>query len=229
MNDQDPAQDPKPDDIPRAVPPRPPAPPASQQPAAPPMKTRHARPDTTPDTARLGLFKAAFVLVLLIVGGLLIWLVASLLANANQQPGNGGATDSGTPGVVETTVSAPASALPLPRGGVSALDFHLGDCFKDFDPEALGSTVVACNTGHSAQLVALFRYPAEDSYPGSGALKAKALEACQAAKLTTASSKYKLIFQRAYPSTTSWEKGDRRVDCYITAETGNVIMSSVLP
>lgn len=182
-----------------------------------------------PDTTRQSLLRAGFVLALLIVAGLLIWLVGSLLANANQQPGSGEAASSGSPGVVETKATAPASALPLPRNGVSALDFRLGDCFKDFDPEALGSTVVACNTGHSAQLVAVFRYPAEDSYPGSEALKAKALEACQAAKLAASSNKYTLNFQRAYPSTTSWDKGDRRVDCYVMADTGNVIMSSVLP
>jgi hypothetical protein len=42
-------------------------------------------------------------------------------------------------------------------------------------------------------------------------------------------NEYTLDFQRAYPSTTSWESGDRRVDCYVTAARGNVINASVLP
>jgi hypothetical protein len=63
--------------------------------------------------------------------------------------------------------------------------YALGDCFTDFDPEALKSTVVPCDTGHSAQLVAVFRYPAEVDYPGAEALKAKALESLPGGKTGT--------------------------------------------
>ena len=130
---------------------------------------------------------------------------------------------------MEISPTAPASALPLPREGVPPADFRLGDCFKDFDPEALKSSVVACDTNHSAQLVAIYRYPSGDSYPGAETLKTKALEACQAAKLAPAADDFTLNFQRAYPSSTSWESGDRRVDCYVTSPGGNVITASVLP
>jgi hypothetical protein len=170
--------------------------------------------------------KAIFVLVLVGVVGSLIWLALWLSGNAEDSgnsPGDGS-------GVIEISPTAPASALPLPREGVAPADYQLGDCFKDFDPEALKSTVVACDTGHSAQLVATYHYPSSDSYPGSEALKAKALEACQAAKLAPAANDFTLNFERAYPSGTSWESGgDRRVDCYVTAPGGNVITASVLP
>lgn len=109
------------------------------------------------------------------------------------------------------------------------MDFQLGDCFKDFDPEAPASTVVDCATGHSAQLVAVEHYAAADSYPGRDPLKQKALDACKAAPLTDKQSGYELSYKLAYPSSTSWDKGDRRVDCYITAGTGNTIMESLLP
>lgn len=112
--------------------------------------------------------------------------------------------------------------------GVSALDFRLGDCFKDFDPGAPQSTVVACETGHSAQLIAIETYAASDAYPGRDPLKKKALDACKGAPVTDKSADYVLSYKLAYPSSTSWDKGDRRVDCFVTADTGNVIMESLL-
>ena len=131
-------------------------------------------------------------------------------------------------GVLETTATPPATPLPLPRE-VEPADYALGDCFTDFDPEALRSTVVPCDTGHSAQLVAVFRYPEETDYPGAEALKAKALEACQAAKLGPAADQFTLNFERSFPSSTSWESGDRRLDCYVTSPGGNNVNASVLP
>jgi hypothetical protein len=196
---------------------------------------RPARGDDTPPSnsappsrrRRIGqaLLKVAFVMVLVGVAGVLVWLARWLRGQGD----GGGATGPGVPGVVEISPTPLTTPLPLPREGVAPPDFRLGDCFKDFDAAALRSTVVACDAGHSAQLVAIYRYAADDSYPGREALKAKALEACQAARLAPAANEYTLNFQRAYPSTTSWESGDRRVDCYVTAAGGNVINASVLP
>ncbi|WP_457963975.1 septum formation family protein [Arthrobacter sp. D1-29] len=170
------------------------------------------------------LLRAAFAVVLLAVVGVLVWLAMWLTSNA-QQP----SAENDVPGVVEISPTPLPSPLPLPREGVPPAEYRLGDCFKDFDPEALSSTLVACDTGHSAQLVAIYRYPAGDPYPGSEALQAKALEACQAARLAPAADDYTLNFRRAYPSSSSWESGDRRVDCYVMADGGNVINASVLP
>jgi hypothetical protein len=208
-------------------------------PASPPTaglpQVRPARGDDTPPPnsappsrrRRIGqaLLKVAFVMVLVGVAGFLVWLALWLRAEGD----GSGATGPGVPGVVEISPTPLTTPLPLPREGVAPPDFRLGDCFKDFDAAALRSTVVACDAGHSAQLVAIYRYAADDSYPGREALKAKALEACQAARLAPAANEYTLNFQRAYPSTTSWESGDRRVDCYVTAAGGNVINASVLP
>ncbi|WP_251043752.1 septum formation family protein [Arthrobacter sp. ISL-48] len=168
---------------------------------------------------------AALAVVILGVVGFLVWF-AVWLTSSGQSTGTG---DGAATGVVETSPTPLATPLPLPREGVAPPDFRLGDCFKDFQPESLKSTIVACETGHSAQLVAIYRYPAADSYPGADALKAKALEACQAARLAPAANDYTLNFERTYPSSTSWDSGDRRVDCYVTAAGGNVINASVLP
>jgi hypothetical protein len=164
--------------------------------------------------------------VLLAVGGLLLWAIGSLLATATLQT-------IGEPGpAAESPSDAAPSASPrpsLPVKGVSPLDFRVGDCFKDFDPSATDAEVVACASAHSAQLVAVYRYPAGDSFPGSTAMKAKGREACQAASLNSKTNAYELEYRLAYPSPDSWRQGDRRVDCYVTSAAGNIIKSSLLP
>lgn len=186
------------------------------------LRSRLAKPE-----ARQNLLKAGFLAALLVVGGLLVWLLTSLLAAATMQSANRPAS------AADPTAAAPAApgASPrpsLPVASVSPLDFRVGDCFKDFDPEASKSTVVGCTTDHSAQLVAVTHYADGDGYPGREAMKTRARETCQAAALTEKSNAYNLNYRLAYPSTSSWAKGDRRVDCYVTA-SGNIIKASLLP
>lgn len=170
---------------------------------------------------RLGLAKVGVAAV--VVLGLLIWGLTSL-GTATQQPSAGTSPAPAT----GASSSAPARG-PLPLEGVSPMDFRLGDCFKDFDANAPTSTVVACDTGHSAQLVAVESYAASDAYPGRDPLKQKALDACKAATLTDKSGDYAFSYKLAYPSNSSWGTGDRRVDCYFVADGGNVIKESLLP
>ncbi|WP_157356931.1 septum formation family protein [Arthrobacter sp. U41] len=167
--------------------------------------------------ARIGGAVAAVVVM-----GLLIWLTS--LGGSTNQP----AADA-SPAAAATTPSAPAGRGPLPLEGVGPLDFQLGDCFKDFDPEAPQSTIVDCAEGHSAQLIAVEHYATADSYPGLSALKDKGRETCRNAQLTAAATTYDLKQRNAYPSSTSWDNGDRRVDCYVTADTGNIITESLVP
>lgn len=169
-------------------------------------------------------WKAFLVVVILAVAGSLVWLAVWL----NSGPG-ASTPKNNAPGVLQTAVTPPATPQPLPREKVAPAEYAVGDCFKDFDPQALASTVVPCDTGHSAQLVATLHYPDNAAYPGADPLKAKALEVCQAAKLGPAAKQFQLNYQRSFPSNTSWGSGDRRVDCYVTADRGNVINASVLP
>ena len=168
--------------------------------------------------ARIGSAAAAAVVVCL-----LVWWVASL-GGGSKQP----VADT-SPAAPATTSAAPVKRGPLPLEGVGPLDFQPGDCFKDFDPEAPQSTVVDCATGHSAQLIAVHHFEDSDGYPGLNALKDRGRETCRSAQLAAAATSYDLKQRNAYPSSTSWDNGDRRVDCYVTADAGNVIMESLVP
>ena len=173
---------------------------------------------------RLGLAKVGAALAAVVVLGLVIWWLTAL-GTAKQQPQAG---TSPAPAAAASS-AAPATRGPLPLEGVNPMDFQLGDCFKDFDANAQASTVVACDTGHSAQLVAVDNYAASDSYPGRDPLKQKALDTCKAAQLTDKSGDYQFSYKLAYPSSSSWGTGDRRVDCYFVADGGNVIKESLIP
>lgn len=208
---------------PPVVPPPPARPPTSSLPVQPPAATHKPAQDAAEPNQTLS--KVGFVVGGLVVLGLLIWWLASLIAGVNEQAAN----QPPAPVATETSQSPQPTRSQLPQDGVSALDYQLGDCFENFDPEATESRVVACTSGHSAQLVALYRYPESDSYPGIAALRQKGREICQDAGLTDAVANYVLMQRNAYPSDTSWEKGDRRVDCYVTADKGNIIMESLIP
>ncbi|MET4096158.1 septum formation family protein [Arthrobacter sp. UYCu712] len=164
----------------------------------------------------------AAVVALVVVVGLLVWLLPSTLAGPKPA-----AEGSLAPAAASSSASPSRGALPLED--VSPLDFQLNDCFKDFDPDAPQSTVVDCTSGHSAQLVAIARYDKADAYPGRDPLKQRARSACKSAPLAEKSGSYDLSYKLAYPSASSWEKGDRRVDCYVIANAGNVIMDSLRP
>ncbi|MFF2028912.1 septum formation family protein [Arthrobacter sp. NPDC058192] len=166
---------------------------------------------------RLGVAAA----VLAVLGLLAWWAVASVAGTGQPSADN-------SPAAAAASASSPASRGTLPLEGVTPMDFQLRDCFKDFDPNAQQSTVVDCATGHSAQLVAVEKYAAGDSYPGREALKQKARDVCRAAPLTDKTGDA-LSYKLAYPSSSSWNKGDRRVDCYVVANTGNVLTKSLLP
>lgn len=212
-------------------------PPASPTPDSPPpgagtsSRLSGAGQQLSASAARLGRWirrqspvRIGAAVVALGVVGLLVWLLAATLGGSKPP-----AAEGSTAVAAASTPSAPASRGPLPLDGVSPMDFQLGDCFKDFDPDAPQSTVVACATGHAAQLVAVEHYAAPDSYPGRDELKQRARSACKAAPLAAKSSDYDLSYKLAYPSSSSWEKGDRRVDCYVIAGAGNVIKESLLP
>ncbi|MEZ2390501.1 septum formation family protein [bacterium RCC_150] len=156
----------------------------------------------------------AIILGALILVGVVIWvLVATLTSHPEAK-------------------ATPAPATSTSRGTlpaeVEAKDYQLGDCFADFDSNATKSKVVDCNTDHSAQLGAIFRYSPDDSFPGTNALRDKGREICRNMMLNEASSKYPLLQQNVYPSSSSWDQGDRRVDCFIVVNSGNTVKESVL-
>jgi hypothetical protein len=148
---------------------------------------------------RLPLLVGAAVVALVLIA-LLIWLIVSLAG------GGQSSTRSGAP-----------------------QDWKQGDCLKGFSDASHSADVIPCTAAHSAQLVGTYFYPADAGYPGADTLKAKAQDVCTGVKLTPASEKYTLKQFTAYPSETTWNNKDRRVDCLISDPDGDKISESLLP
>ncbi|WP_286179732.1 septum formation family protein [Arthrobacter sp. ISL-95] len=184
----------------------------------PPRPNGQPGPDAPPEPHGDPVKRQRWVIGGIVVGvliliGVVIWVLLNLLGT---RP--------------EASVSSPSAAPtagPLPRDA-EAKDFQVGDCFSDFDANSSKARAVACDTEHSAQLGAVFSYPAEESFPGTNALKDKGREVCKSVKLNEAADNYVLLQQNVYPSTTSWDRGDRRVDCFIVVDSGNTINEDLL-
>ena len=181
-----------------------------------PYPGQDAPPEPNGDPVkRQRLVIGGIVVGVLVLIGVVIWVLLNLLGTR--------------PEAAVTTPSATATPGPLPRDANSK-DFQVGDCFADFDPNASEARAVACDTEHSAQLIGIHVYPGDDSFPGSNALREKGREVCKAAvgKLNKAAENYVLLQQNVYPSTTSWDRGDRRLDCFIVVDSGNTIKEDLL-
>lgn len=195
------------------APPRPWVPPQPAVPAYLPAEaaggpepgTRRARRGTAAGKGkgrgrkRLPLAVGAAVVALVLIA-LLIWLIVSLASGGGQS-----STRSGAP-----------------------QDWKQGDCLKGFSDASHPADVVPCTAAHSAQLVGTYFYPTDAGYPGADTLKAKAQDVCTGVKLTPASEKYSLKQFTAYPSETTWNNKDRRVDCLISDTDGDKITESLI-
>lgn len=174
----------------------------------------HGQPEPHGDPVkRQRLVIGGIVVGVLILIGVVIWVLLNLLGTR--------------PEAAVSTPSAAPTAGPLPRDA-EAKDFQVGDCFADFDANASKARAVACDTEHSAQLGAIHTYGADESFPGTNALRDKGREVCKDVKLNAAADNYVLLQQNVYPSTTSWDRGDRRVDCFIVVDSGNTISEDLL-
>lgn len=174
---------------------------------------------------------AVLVAVVLVV--LLVWMVFSLLL---------GSTKAGdiTPQPVQTSAAADnsnADASPSAASSdgdvivaqASSLDWLDGDCLRGFNGIEKSADVVLCSSPHSAQVVASYEYPMADSFPGDDTVKAKATEVCKNAPVTTAAKNYKgLKSYSAYPTSGSWDGGDRRVQCIAVDPTGDNIKTTLV-
>jgi hypothetical protein len=174
---------------------------------------------------------AVLVAVVLVV--LLVWMVFSLLLGSSKAgditpqpvPTSAAADNSNA----DASPSADSSDADVIVAQASSLDWLDGDCLRGFNGIEKSADVVLCSSPHSAQVVASYEYPMTDSFPGDDTVKAKATEVCKNAPVTTAAKNYKgLKSYSAYPTSGSWDGGDRRVQCIAVDPTGDNIKTTLV-
>ncbi|MFI2564174.1 septum formation family protein [Paenarthrobacter sp. NPDC018779] len=185
-----------------------------QPPYAGQEPTYQQEPEHPDAVKRQRLVIGGIVLGVLVLIGVVIWVLLSLLGTR--------------PEAVAPSPSPTATLGPLPRD-TDSRDFQVGDCFAEFDPNATKAKAVACDTEHTAQLGAIHTYAQDDSFPGTNALRDKGREVCKSIKFNDAVDNYtNLLQQNVYPSQSSWDRGDRRVDCFIVVNTGSTLKEDLL-
>ncbi|WP_028280457.1 septum formation family protein [Arthrobacter sp. H5] len=157
------------------------------------------------------------VLVLLIFA---IFVIFDRLNSGPAEEPNGGSA----------TIPATAGADGIIAESVPPLDLPLAACLLDFETINDNMTVVTCATPHNAQLLATENYPDDSEFPGDEALNLRAQELCDGVMVNeAAAAEYPgLQLTQASPSQSTWANGDRRVDCFVFSEDGNIITDDLL-
>jgi Septum formation len=158
------------------------------------------------------------IIIAAVIGAVILVVAVASLLRGNGTGPEGAPADrpaAGTEGVIAQ--------------GVQPVDLQQADCMRDFVDANQPVTVVSCESPHNAQLVATFIYPEEDDFPGRDALAARGQELCGSVDFSATVDRFQpLSLTQARPTEESWQEGDRRVDCIVFSEEGNVITESLI-
>lgn len=121
-------------------------------------------------------------------------------------------------------------------GGVHARevppeDWESGFCLKNFEDEQSPADVIDCAGEYDAQLLLRTQLEA-DSYPGAEDVAAQAARVCEDEveinQEAVDEADYDLALNQWYPTESSWEQGDRQVDCMLVRADENSLSGDFL-
>ncbi len=132
----------------------------------------------------------------------------------------------------EASSSTTPGADGIIAENISPLDLESGACVLGFDSADVSAdvTTVTCTTPHNAQLLATTSLPDDADFPGEAALNASGDELCNSVPIdqNAAADFPNLTLTQVTPTTGTWADGDRRIDCFVVSDEGNVITDSLL-
>lgn len=157
----------------------------------------------------------------LLLLALLIFAIVSIVNALRGDDTGTGATPSTTPG-----------ADGIIAENLSPLELEAGACILGFDAANVSAdvTTVTCTTPHNAQLLATTSLPEDADFPGEAALNASGDELCNSVPIDEdAAAGYSgLTLTQVTPTSGTWAEGDRRIDCFVVSDEGNVITDTLL-
>lgn len=174
-------------------------------------------------SSKLWIFISGAVLVLALIA-FLVWLLMNLLNGPTDNSSN---TDSASASSNAAT-PRPSSSDGLIQSNANPSSWAVGDCLRGYADINTAADVVSCSTGHSAQLIGTFDYPNSDSFPGEETLKTKGDEYCAGIELVGSAANYDIRQQFGYPTESTWQKGDRRIDCVAYTKGGEIIKENLV-
>lgn len=138
-----------------------------------------------------------------------------------------------------TSADRDESGTVVGAGDVSSADLQVGDCllFPDemaadgsFEFESLKA--VPCSEPHDLEIFANIEYrdPTDFFYPGEDRLLEYADENCDALFTNyvglPVEAEARLVYTATYPTSQSWDAGDRVLNCYLVTWDGSTISAS---
>lgn len=157
----------------------------------------------------------------LLLLALLIFAIVSIVNALRGDDTGRGATPGSTPG-----------ADGIIAENISPLELEAGACILGFDAANVSAdvTTVTCTTPHNAQLLATTSLPEDADFPGEAALNASGDELCNSVPIDEdAAAGYSgLTLTQVTPTSGTWAEGDRRIDCFVVSDEGNVITDTLL-
>ncbi|WP_323959332.1 hypothetical protein GC088_12480 [Arthrobacter sp. JZ12] len=189
--------------------------------AGEPGRAGSRRATRSNEPKKSGRSRLIVVAVAVLVVALLIFAIVRIVdAVQGSDPGAGPSANT-TPG-----------ADGIIAENLSPLQLATGDCIRSFDSANVSAnvTTVTCTTPHNAQLLATTSLPAEAEFPGEESLGASGDELCNAVQIDeTAAADYSgLTLTQVTPTSRTWAEGDRRLDCFVVSDEGNVITDTLL-
>lgn len=109
--------------------------------------------------------------------------------------------------------------------GQSVFDLEVGMCFNGAIDESSSVETVDCTEPHDSEVYALLDYADADVFPGQEVLSQYAEDQCVSAFEDYVGVPYEqseIFAGTGYPSSETWDNGDREIVCSLNAETGQL-------
>ena len=114
-------------------------------------------------------------------------------------------------------------AVLMAACGQSVFEMEVGMCYNGSIDGSTTVETVECTEPHESEVYALFEYTETDVYPGDAAMSEYAGEVCIPAfegYVGVAYDNSEIFASTGYPSTETWDNGDREIVCSLNDETG---------
>lgn len=117
-------------------------------------------------------------------------------------------------------------------GGTDVSSLAPGDCFDDFGDvtEVASVAILDCNEPHDNEVYADIEYLGDGSYPGDEPLFEYGTDACLERFDRFVGIAYEdsqLDVGLLYPSSETWESGDRKIQCFVYELDGSQVTGSL--
>jgi hypothetical protein len=124
---------------------------------------------------------------------------------------------------VKKMLLLPAFAMLVAACGQSVFALEVGMCYNGAIDGGATVETVECSEPHENEVYALFEYTETDVFPGDAVMEEYAADVCLPAfegYVGVAYEVSEIYAGTGYPSSDTWDNGDREIVCSLNAQEG---------